>query len=169
MQVACKSQRCIWDTSVKALNALSIHLASSARAKRETLLPLLLLQTLQRCRLGVRAVSTSTLPQRLEVVAVNAATAPEKARAAEVRAAPATTACNRHPRTGSNPQSARQLPTDAGPLPTAPTCQRRPRAHRIPPPPRPRPRSTSTNCTWSLFLPLNPPVWETHVSHIGYI
>ena len=125
------------------------------------------------CAASVRAVSTSTLPQRLEVVAVNAATAPEKARAAEVRAAPAkplaTTACNRHPRTASNPQSARQLPTDAGPLPTAPTCQGRPRAHRIPPPPRPRPRSTSTNCTWSLFLPLNPPVWETHLSQIGYI
>ena len=118
---------------------------------------------------SLRAVSTSTLPQRHEVVAGNAATAPEKARAAEVRAAPATTACNRHPCTGSNPQSARQLPTDAGPLPTAPTCHGRPRAHRIPPPPRPRPRSTSTNCTWSLFLPLNPPVWETHLSQIGYI
>ena len=52
VHLACKSQHCIWDTSVKALNALSIHLASSARAKRETLLPLLLLQTLQRCRLA---------------------------------------------------------------------------------------------------------------------
>ena len=144
MQVACKSQRCIWDTSVKALNALSIHLASSARAKRETLLPLLLLQTLQRCRLGVRAVSTSTLPQRLEVVAVNAATAPEKARAAEVRAAPAIPPVTAIPAQGATPSlpdngqvtlgrcQLRQLATDvlvltASPRPRARARDRRPR------------------------------------------
>ena len=159
MQVACKSQRCIWDTSVKALNALSIHLASSARAKRETLLPLLLLQTLQRCRLAtplsrlhcdsrraasLRAVSTSTLPQRHEVVAGNAATAPEKARAAEVRAAPAIPPVTAIPAQGATPSlpdngqvtlgrcQLRQLATDvlvltASPRPRARARDRRPR------------------------------------------